>query len=225
MTPCPTVAQSLEPSSAVVTKSLSLEDQVGAIPGAPKASLGPENDGSELMRSEPITKADRGFRGVESLRVRAHHFVQVAIACVQVDEEPTIEVIPGAQSGVGGYTVAVVERDRGAGYRACNRMVKIAPCVAASSDCVGHEPVPRKRQLWGNVPLQIQINGRESKACRATHHTTQTAGAVSRGKLQSPLRRKVEGIAPAERDAVVQVRVASIDQCRGNTITEHLTGI
>src|SRR6266478_4315555 len=37
--PCPMVAQSLELPSAVVTKSLSLEHQVGAIPGAPKASL------------------------------------------------------------------------------------------------------------------------------------------------------------------------------------------
>src|ERR1700693_2078226 len=192
MTPCPTVAQSLEPSSAVVTKSLSLEDQVGAIPGAPKAALGPENEGIVLMRSELITKADRGFRGVESLRVRAHEFVQVAIACVQVDEEPIIEVIPGAESVVGGYTIAVVERDGGGSYRAWNRMVKIAPCVAAS--------------------------------CRAAHHMAQTAGAVNRGRLQSPLRREVERIAPAERDAVVQARVAAIGQCLGNTITEHLTG-
>jgi hypothetical protein len=36
------VAQSLELPSAVVTKSLSLDDHVGAIPGAPKASTRPE---------------------------------------------------------------------------------------------------------------------------------------------------------------------------------------
>jgi hypothetical protein len=40
MMPRPIVAQTLELSSAAVTKSLSLDDQVGAMPGAPKASLG-----------------------------------------------------------------------------------------------------------------------------------------------------------------------------------------
>jgi hypothetical protein len=36
--PCPIVAHSRALPSAVVTKSLSLDDQVGAMPGAPKAS-------------------------------------------------------------------------------------------------------------------------------------------------------------------------------------------
>jgi hypothetical protein len=38
MMPCPTVTQTRAPSSAVVTKSLSLEHQVGEMPGLPKAT-------------------------------------------------------------------------------------------------------------------------------------------------------------------------------------------
>src|SRR6267142_3470336 len=64
--PCPMVAQSLELPRAVVTKSLSLEHQVGAIPGAPKASLRPAiRFIGALPQREPWTRSRGAMRSEE----------------------------------------------------------------------------------------------------------------------------------------------------------------
>src|SRR5579871_5252776 len=65
MMPWPMVAQIREPSSAAVTKSLSLEHQVGAIPGAPKAcsELVTSAVGLAVLEVLEVLAMERSIRG------------------------------------------------------------------------------------------------------------------------------------------------------------------
>ena len=65
-----------------------------------------------LAGSELIAHAECRLNRVESLAVEADQIVQIAIACIQINEELLTHVIFGAETRIAGHTVAVSKHHR-----------------------------------------------------------------------------------------------------------------